>query len=157
MNLRSQINVAMKKVNGQSLTANMFQDNLKDTVKSFLAYESHTHLWITIKEKKYSFRRFSYGQTTGNSVIFPNFILCWFEMVWNEFPEIISKINGKGLSLEEISALSYFEKCDQLNSNPVLLQWLSEIYENWENLKLRNFRVWARMDNSVNSDGLSSD
>ena len=44
MNLRSQINVAMKKVNGQSLTANMFQDNLKDTVKSFLAYESHTHL-----------------------------------------------------------------------------------------------------------------
>ena len=49
MNLRNQINVAMKKVSGQNLTANMFQENFKDTVKSFLADENAYSFMNTIK------------------------------------------------------------------------------------------------------------
>ena len=122
MNLRSQINIAMKKVCGQSLTANMFQDNFKDTVKSFLADENAYSFMNTIKGSP------AYWKNTLSDVLamvkqlgIPSFFLTLScaEIRWNEFPEIISKLNGKELSFEEISALSYFEKCELLNSNPV--------------------------------------
>ena len=124
INLRNQINIAMKKVCGQSLTANMFQDNFKDTVKSFLADENAYSFMNAIKGSP------AYWKNTLSDVLamvkqlgIPSFFLTLScaDLRWNEFPEIISKLNGKELSFEEISALSYFQKCELLNSNPVLL------------------------------------
>ena len=43
------------------------------------------------------------------------------DLRWNELPAIISKLKGKELSEEEIAEMTYFERCELLNSNPVLL------------------------------------
>ena len=37
VNLRSKINIALKKVSGGNLTAGMFSQNFKETVKTFIA------------------------------------------------------------------------------------------------------------------------
>ena len=123
-NLRNQINIAMKKVSGEALTANMFQENFKETVKSFLAEENAYTFMNSIKGSP------AYWKSMLSDVLamvkqlgIPSFFLTLScaDLRWDEFPEIISKLNGKDVSSEEISSMSYFEKCELLNSNPVLL------------------------------------
>ena len=48
-----------------------------------------------------------------------NFIL--WDLKWKEIPDIISKLNQLKLSKECLKSMSYIEKCESLNSNPVLL------------------------------------
>ena len=43
------------------------------------------------------------------------------DLKWNELVEIISKLNSLGLTKENVEGLNYFERCDILNSNGVLL------------------------------------
>ena len=43
------------------------------------------------------------------------------DLRWNELVEIISKLNSLGLAKENVEALNYFERCNILNSNAVLL------------------------------------
>ena len=43
------------------------------------------------------------------------------DLKWKEIPEIISKSNKLNLSKEYLESMNYFEKCELLNSNPVLL------------------------------------
>ena len=43
------------------------------------------------------------------------------DLRWPDLPSIISKLNGYGKSDEELSKMSYEERCNLLNSNPVLL------------------------------------
>ena len=43
------------------------------------------------------------------------------DLRWVELPSIISKLNGSSKSDEEISHMGYEERCNILNSNPVLL------------------------------------
>ena len=123
-NLRNQMNVAMKKVSGQNFTANMFQDNFQDTVKSFLADENAYTFMNTIKgSPAYWKNMLSDVLSMVKQLGIPSFFLTLScaDLRWNEFPIIISKLKGKELSAEELSAMSYFEKCELLNSNPVLL------------------------------------
>ena len=40
---------------------------------------------------------------------------------WKLIPEIISKLNKLDLSKEYLESMNYFEKCELLNSNSVLL------------------------------------
>jgi len=53
----------------------------------------------------------------------PNFFLTLScaDLRWNELVRIISRSKGVELSDDEISSLTYHERCDLLNSNPVLL------------------------------------
>ena len=123
-NLRNQINIAMKKVSGQGLTANMFQDDFKNTVKSFLAEENAYTFMNSIKgSPAYWINMLSDILAMVKQLGIPSFFLTLScaDLRWDEFPIIISKLVGKDLSSEEISSMSYFEKCDLLNSNPVLL------------------------------------
>ena len=114
----------MKKVSGEALTANMFQENFKETVKSFLAEENAYTFMNSIKGSP------AYWKSMLSDVLamvkqlgIPSFFLTLScaDLRWDEFPEIISKLNEKDVSPEEISTMSYFEKCELLNSNPVLL------------------------------------
>ena len=50
---------------------------------------------------------------------FPTFLLTL--SCWNELVKIISKLKSLGLSLEDIEHLNYFERCNILNSNAVVL------------------------------------
>ena len=43
------------------------------------------------------------------------------DLRWNELVEIISKLNSLGLTKENVEGLNYFERCNILNSNAVLL------------------------------------
>ena len=40
---------------------------------------------------------------------------------WEKLPYIINKLNKFGLSNEELKNLSYQERCNLLNNNPVLM------------------------------------
>ena len=42
------------------------------------------------------------------------------DLRWEELPQIINKLNNLGLSEEELKKLSYQERCNLLNNNPVL-------------------------------------
>ena len=65
-------------------------------------------------------RTFSNGQTIKVPNIFIEVILRCF-LRRNEFVEIISKLYSLCCSLEDIESLNYFEKCNILNSNAVVL------------------------------------
>ena len=43
------------------------------------------------------------------------------DLKWKELPEIISKLNKLKLPIEYLESMNYFEKCELLNRNPVLL------------------------------------
>ena len=43
------------------------------------------------------------------------------DLRWEELPYIIEKLNNLGLSDEELKNLSYQERCNLLNKNPVLV------------------------------------
>ena len=43
------------------------------------------------------------------------------DLKWKEFPEIISKLNKLKLPIEYLESMNYFEKCELLNRNLVLL------------------------------------
>ena len=47
--------------------------------------------------------------------------LSCFDLRWNELVGIISKLNRLGLTKENVKGLNYFERCNILNSNAVLL------------------------------------
>ena len=54
------------------------------------------------------------------------------DLRWNELVSIIPKLNGLNLSQEDISNIDYFQQCEILNSNPVLLarhfQYRAEVF-----------------------------
>ena len=43
------------------------------------------------------------------------------DLRWNELISIIFKLNGVDVAVEDIDRLSYHERCDTLNKNPVLV------------------------------------
>ena len=43
------------------------------------------------------------------------------DLRWPELFQIISKLQGKNMSNEEIEALSYNDRCTMLNLNPVIV------------------------------------
>ena len=53
------------------------------------------------------------------SKIFLNLICA--DLRWNEFVEIISKLNSLGFSHKDVEGLNYLERYNVLNSNAVLL------------------------------------
>ena len=68
--------------------------------------------------EKISERSFVNGETTR----LPNLFLALpcADHSWNEL-DIISKLNSSGLTKENVEGLNYFERCNILNSNAVLL------------------------------------
>ena len=47
------------------------------------------------------------------------------DLRWPELFQIISRMQGKDITDEEVDALSYDEKCKMLNLNPVIVAYLS--------------------------------
>ena len=58
--------------------------------------------------------------------------LSWADLRWEELAYIINTLKNLGLSDEELRNLSYQERCNLLNNNPVLLsrhfQYKSEVF-----------------------------
>ena len=60
LKLQSQINIAMKKVFGGHLTADMLSKNFSETVKSFIANGEACHFMNTIKGTPTYWKKFLY-------------------------------------------------------------------------------------------------
>ena len=124
LNLNSQINMAMKKVCTNRLTAGMLSNNFSDTVKSFIAKDEGFNFMNSVKGtpaywKKFLFEVLAMVKQLGLPSFFMT--LSCADLRWNELIAIISKLKGENLSEEDINSISYFERCRYLNLNPVLL------------------------------------
>ena len=123
--LMSQINIAMQMVPSNSLTAGMLGKNFKETVKNFIASDKAFSFMNAIKGSPQFWKRFllevmAMVKQLGPPTFF--LTLSCADLRWNELIKIISKLkNGREMSDEEVNNLSYFERCELLNSNPVLL------------------------------------
>ena len=124
LNLNSQINIAMKKVSSNSLTAGMLSNNFSEAIKSFIAKYEGFNFMNPIKGtpaywKSFLFEVLAMVKQLGLPTYFMT--LSCADLRWNELESIISKLNGENLTDEQINNFTYFERCNYLNSNPVLL------------------------------------
>ena len=122
--MTSKFNIAMQKVCSNQLTAGMLTGNFKETVQSFVANNEAYSFMSTIKGtpaywKKFLFEVLAMVKQLGLPTYFMT--LSCADLRWAELPSIISKLNGSEKSYEEISQIDYLERCNILNSNPVLL------------------------------------
>ena len=69
--------------------------------------------------EKISERRFGNGETIRLLNLF--LTLSCAELRWNESLEITLKLNSLGFTKGNVEGLNYFERCNILNSNVVLL------------------------------------
>ena len=114
----------MQKVCSNQLTAGMLSGNFKETVQSFVANNEAYSFMSTIKGtpaywKKILFEVLAMVKQIGLPTFFMT--LSCVDLQWLELPSIISKLNGSNKSDEEIGQMDYEERCNILNSNPVLL------------------------------------
>ena len=115
LNLNSRVNIAMQKVKSGQLTAGMLSRNFKESVKSFLANDEAYSFMNTVKGAPAYWKRFLFEVLVMLKQLgLPTFFM-------NELVSIISKLNGLNLSDDDINEMDYFQRCQILNSNPVLL------------------------------------
>ena len=123
-NMTSRMNIAMQTVCSNQLTDGMLTGNYKETVQSFVANNGAYSFMSTIKGtpaywKKFLFQVLAMVKQIGLPTYFMT--LSCADLRWVELPSIISKLNGSSKFDEEISQMDYEERCNILNSNPVLL------------------------------------
>lgn len=123
LSLSSQINIALKKTLG-NVTAGMLSTSRSSTVKSLIVSDSGYMFINTIKGSPAYWKRF---QLEALAMIrqlgCPTFFLTLSaaDLRWDDLVAIIAKLQNKSMSEEEIQNLSYIERCEILNSNPVLV------------------------------------
>ncbi|XP_066925712.1 uncharacterized protein [Clytia hemisphaerica] len=124
VSLTNQINVAMRKVAGSNLNAGMLSQNFKETVRQFIANDKAFAFMSTVKGtpaywKKFQQEVLAMVKQLGPPTFFQT--LSCADLRWNELISIIYKLKGQNVTDEFIKNLSYNERCDLLNSNPVLV------------------------------------
>ena len=124
LNLNSRINIAMQKVKADGITAGMMTSDFKERVKSFIANDDAFTFMNTLKGTPAYWKRFLFEVLAMVKQLgLPTFFmtLSCADLRWNELVDIITKLQGNEITEEEINRLSYFERTNILNNNPVLL------------------------------------
>ena len=124
LSLNSSINIAMKKVTSRGITAGLLSSNYNEIIKSFITQDRGFSFMSSVKGTPAYWKTFLFDvlamiRQLGLPTYFMT--LSCADLRWNELVAIISKLNGKNITEEEIESLTYFERCNILNSNPVLL------------------------------------
>ena len=114
----------MDKIKPGKITAGTIKNNFKQTVKRFVASENAFSFTSLVKGTPAYWKQFLYGtlamvKQLGIPIYF--LALSCTDLRWEELPYIIEKLNNLGLSDEELKNLSYQERCNLLNKNPVLV------------------------------------
>ena len=124
LNLRSKINIAMKKVACRNVNAGMLSENFQETVQDFIANDNAYKFMTTIKGTP------AYWQNMLSDVLamvkqlgIPSYFmtLSCADLQWDELVLIISRLRGQDITQTVIDNLSYFDRCQYLNSNPVIV------------------------------------
>lgn len=113
----------MKKVHGQFVTASQIQSNVQ-TLQNLICKDQAYLFLRQIPGIPPYWQRFIYEVV---AMVKQLGIPTWFmtlscaDLRWPELFQIISRIQGKDITDEEVDALSYDEKCKILNLNPVIV------------------------------------
>ena len=118
--LNSQINIAMRKMSSDALTAGILSRNFKETLRQFIANDKTYNF---VKGTPVYWKRFMHEvMVMVEQLGVPTFscTLSCAGLRWNMF-YAISKVNGIDISEDEINGMSYSDKCKLLNGNPVIV------------------------------------
>ena len=122
--LSSQINIAMKKVLSNDSTAGMLSKNFKQRVQDFIAKDKAFSFMSSIKGTSAYCKKILH-QVSAMVKKFGTAAFCLTlpcaDLRWNELISVIFKLNRVDVSDEEVGEMSYHERCDSLNKNPVLV------------------------------------
>jgi len=124
LNLNNSINTALKKIQTEGLTAGRLSQNFKDTISNLVANNNAYSFMSNLKGTPAYWKKFLYEVLAMVKQLgLPTFFmtLSCADLRWPEIVEIIQKINGKDMTEEQISNLSYMEKTEILQYNPVVL------------------------------------
>ena len=124
LNLNNSISTALKKIQTEGLTAGHLSQNFKETISNLVANDNAYSFMNNLKGTPAYWKRFLYEVLAMVKQLgLPTFFhtLSCADLRWSEIVEIIQKIKGKDMTEEEIRNLSYMERTEILQSNPVVL------------------------------------
>ena len=117
------INIALKKVHGQSVTASQLRDNPQRLTNLICQDQAYLFLRQIPGTPPY-WQKFMYEVI---AMVKQLGIPTWFmtlscaDLRWPELFQILARIQGNNLTDEQVDALSYNERCQMLNLNPVVV------------------------------------
>ena len=124
--LNDQITIAMKKIAPDSLNAGKLSKNFKVTIQQFIAQDKAYSLMSSVSSKAHKligkfflFEVLAMVKQLGIPTFFMT--LSYADLRWNELVEIISKLNRLDFSDDVIKNMTYQERCNTLDKNPVLV------------------------------------
>ena len=118
------ISIALRKSCGNSLTASEIR-NMNTSHLRNLIFSDQAYIFMkNIKGSPAYWQRFMYDVLAMIKQLGPPSWWMTFscaDLRWNEIYKILSKLQGKELTDQEIDLMTYNEKCKMLNSNPVVV------------------------------------
>ena len=117
------INIALKKVHGHSVTAAQLRSNPQGLQNLICQDQAYLFLRQIPGTPPY-WQKFMYEVV---AMVKQLGIPTWFmtlscaDLRWPDLFQIIAKMQGKEMTNEELDALSYNERCQMLNTNPVIV------------------------------------
>ena len=117
------INVALKKIHGQSLTASQIRSDAQ-SLQNLICQDQAYLFFRQIPGTPPYWQKFMYEVV---AMVKQLGIPTWFmtlscaDLRWPELFQIIARTQGKNLTDEQVEALSYNERCSMLNLNPVVV------------------------------------
>ena len=114
----------MHKIKPGALIAGTVKSNFKGIIGRFVGRDNSFSFKSSVKETLAYWKQFLYDiPAMVKQLGIPTYFLTVSCAVlrWKELPYVINKLNNLGLSDEELKNLSYQERCNILNNNPVLV------------------------------------
>ena len=117
------INIALKRVGGQPVTASQLKSN-PDMLRNLICQEQAYLFLQQIRGSPPYWQKFMY-EILG--MVKQLGMPTWFmplscaDLRWPELFQIIGRMQGKTMTNEEVDGLSYHERCEMLNLNPVIV------------------------------------
>ncbi|XP_028408493.1 uncharacterized protein LOC114531049 [Dendronephthya gigantea] len=117
------INIALKKIQGQPVTASQIKSDV-NKLKSLVCQDQAYLFLRQIPGTPPYWQKFMYEVV---AMVKQLGIPTWFmtlscaDLRWPELFQIVARTQGKDITEEEVEALSYVERCEMLNANPVVV------------------------------------
>jgi hypothetical protein len=117
------INIALKKIQGQPLTVSQIKSDV-NKLKSLVCQDQAYLFLRQIPGTPPYWQKFMYEVI---AMVKQLGIPTWFmtlscvHLRWPELFQIVGRTQGKNLTEEQVAALSYVERCQMLNANPVVV------------------------------------
>ena len=121
--ISEQINIALKKVCGQRVTASQLKSN-PQMLQNLICQEQAYLFLQQIRGSPPYWQKFMYeilGMVKQLGIPTWFMTLSCADLRWPELFQIIAKMQGRSMCNEEVESLSYNEKCQMLNTNPVIV------------------------------------